>query len=175
MSAINAAVKKEPPGDAGPEPALLSERAQYADAGRGGSRARRSEGRQKQPPPGYTVNGPPGSFSVEFTLHSPDKTQSRVLTGRVDTRVFETVVPAALLAELGIIPEKRLRQTWADGVEQERDAAFAAITLHGIAYGSDVVFGTDTDSIIIGRMTLESFALAADAGRQQLVPALVTV
>lgn len=175
MSAINAAGKKESPAAAGPEPALLSERAQYADAGRGGSRARQSEYGQKQPPPGCTVNGPPGSFSVDFTLHSPDKTQSRVLTGRVDTRVFETVVPAAILVELGILPEKRLRQTWADGVAQERDAAFAAITLHGIAYGADVVFGSDAEALIIGRMTLESFALAADAGRQQLVPALVTV
>ena len=175
MNTINAAVKKETPAAAGPEPALLSERAQYADAGRCEGRARRSEYRQKQPPPGYTVNGPPGSFSVDFTLHSPDKTQSRVLTGRVDTRVLETVVPAALLAELGIIPEKRLRQTWADGSEQERDAAFAAITLHGMAYGADVVFGADADALIIGRMTLESFALAADAGCKQLVPALVTV
>ena len=175
MSAINAAGKKEIPAAAGPEPALLSERAQYADAGRCGSRARQSEYRQKQPPPGCTVNGPPGTFSVDFTLHSPDKTQSRVLTGRVDTRVFETVVPAAILEELGIAPEKRLRQTWADGSAQERDAAFAAITLHGIAYGADVVFGMDSDALIIGRMTLESFALAADAGRQQLVPALVTV
>lgn len=171
MNTIKAAVNKEIRAAAGPEPALLSEMAQYADACRCGCRERR----RNQPPPGHTVNGAPGSFRAEFTLYNPDKTQSRTLTGLVDTRVFESVVPAAILEELGIAREKRLRQTWADGSAQERDAAFVAITLHGIDYGADVVFGADADAIIIGRMTLESFALAADAGGKRLAPALVTV
>ena len=175
MNTGNATAQKEIPPAAGAEPALLSEMAQSADAGHCQHPQRPAEYRQNQPPPGHTVNGPPGSFRVEFTLYNPDKTQFRALTGLVDTRVFESVVPAALLAELGIAPEKRLRQTWADGSAQVKDAAFVPLTLHGIDYGADVVFGTDAAAIIIGRMTLESFALAADAGRQQLTPALVTV
>ena len=130
-----------------------------------------------EPPilPGHTINGEPGSFSVEFTLYSPDKTQSRVLTGRVDTRVFDAVVPATVLEELGIVRERRSWQTWADGSEQEMDAAFVELTLQGISYHAYVVFGGENDAIVIGRMTLEYFALAADAGSQRLVPALVTV
>ena len=175
MSAGNAVVKKEVPPAAGAEPALLSEMAQYADARRGGQGERTAEYRRNPPPPGHTINGAPGSFSVEFTLYNPDKTQSRALTGLVDTRVFESVAPAALLEELGIAPEKRFWQTWADGSAQVTDAAFVPLTLHGIDYGADVLFGADAAAIIIGRMTLEAFALAADAGRQQLTPTLVTV
>lgn len=175
MNTINTAVKKETRPAAGSEMALLSEMAQYADACLCECWEHRLAYRRNQPPPGYTVNGEPGSFSVEFTLHNPDKTQSRVLTGLVDTRVFAAVIPAIILEELGIVREERMRQTWADGSEQEMDAAFAELILHGASYGSDVVFGTDADTIIIGRMTLEAFALAADAGSQRLVPALVTV
>ena len=55
------------------------------------------------------------------------------------------------------------------------DAAFVELTLQDISYQAYVVFGDENDAIVIGRMTLEYFALAANARNHCLIPARLTL
>ena len=133
-------------------------------------------GQHYPPPPvlpGDTINGAPGSFSLEFVLGNRGMTNSRRLTGVVDTRRFRSVVPAAILEELGIARERTERFIQPDGAEGERDIGFAELELDGKRGFDHIVFGPDPDCIIIGRMTLSHLALAADAGQKCLIPGTV--
>ena len=119
---------------------------------------------------GHTINGAPGSFSVEFTLYSPDKTKSRTLTGVVDTRRISTLVPAPILDELGIAREGSRRFILPDGSERDLDEGGAEIDIQGQPGYASLLF-VDADSpITIGCLVLEGMALAADAGKKCLIP-----
>lgn len=123
--------------------------------------------------PGETVNGEPGSFSLEFVLWNRELTNSRRLTGVVDTRRFHSIVPAAILEGMGIERERVERFVQPDGSEGERDIGFAELELDGERGFDYIVFGSDPDCIIIGRMALTHLALAADAGHKCLIPGAV--
>ena len=119
---------------------------------------------------GHTINGAPGSFSVEFTLYSPDKSQSRTLTGVVDTRRISTLIPAPILDELGIEREGSRRFLLPDGSKQVLDEGGAEISIQGQPGYANLIF-VDADSpITIGCLVLEGMALAADAGKKCLIP-----
>ena len=122
---------------------------------------------------GYTVGGKPGTFSVDFTIWNPDRTQSRVLTGLVDTRVLKTVVPAQILDDLAI--EKRYTEGFilSDGSRQELAIGWVEMKLQGETHYNHIVFGADPDTIILGSMTLTVFALTADAKNRCLIPGLL--
>lgn len=125
------------------------------------------------PMPGETVNGEPGSFSLEFVIRNRQLTASRRLTGVVDTRRFRSVVPAAILEELGIERERTERFSWPDGTEGERDLGFAELEMDGKEGFDYIAFGSDPDIIIIGRQTLIHMAAAADAGKKCLIPGAI--
>ena len=119
---------------------------------------------------GHTINGEPGSFSVEFTLYSPDKSQSRTLTGVVDTRRISTLIPAPILDELGIERKGSRRFLLPDGSKQVLDEGSAEISIQGQPGYANLIF-VDADSpITIGCLVLEGMALAADAGKKCLIP-----
>ena len=122
---------------------------------------------------GYTVGGKLGTFSVDFTIWNPDRTQSSVLTGLVDTRVLKTVVPAQILDDLAI--EKRYTEGFilSDGSRQELAIGWVEMKLQGETRYSHIVFGPDPDTIILGSMTLTVFALAADSENLRLIPGLL--
>ena len=93
----------------------------------------------------------------------------------MDTGAAYSVVPAAILEQLGIEPDYTERFGLADGSEVELGVGKATMVLDDRARDIYVVFGRDDRVTLVGSMTLECFALAADAGSQRLVPALVTV
>lgn len=119
---------------------------------------------------GHTVNGAPGSFSVEFTLYSPDRRKSRTLTGVVDTRRISTLVPAPILDELGIERKGTRRFILPDGSEQDLDEGGADIAIQGQPGYANLIFVAADSPITIGCLVLEGMALAADAGRKCLIP-----
>ena len=91
-------------------------------------------GQHYPPPPvlpGDTINDEPGSFSLEFVLGNRGMTNSCRLTGVVDTRRFHSIVPAAILEEIGIERERAERFIQPDGSEGERDIGFARMELDG--------------------------------------------
>ena len=124
--------------------------------------------------PGTTVGGEVGAFSVDFVIWNRNRTESRSLNGVVDTGASYTIVPASILDELGI--ERRRTRTFklADGSRREMSLGWVEIELEGEIDYVHIVFGPDQDTILLGAMTLEAFALAADAKHRRLIPAELT-
>ena len=124
--------------------------------------------------PGTTIGGDLGTFRVDFTLRNPSSGQSRALSGLVDTGASYTVIPAAVLAELGVTPLRSVRVRYADGSFADLDLGEAQMELEGMTSTVQVLFGNSSDTFLLGAMALEAFALAADATNRRLIPAQVT-
>ena len=124
--------------------------------------------------PGTTVGVDLGIFRVDFTLRNPSSGQSRALNGLVDTGASYTVIPAAVLAELGVAPLRSVRVRYGDGSFAELDLGEAQMELEGMTSTVQVLFGNSSDTFLLGAMALEAFALAADATNRRLIPAQVT-
>ena len=125
--------------------------------------------------PGTTVGGDVGTFNVDFTLYNPAQTQPRQMNGTVDTGAAYSVVPASILEQLGIEPDHTERFGLADGSEVELAVGKATMALDGRTRDIYVVFGQDDRVKLVGAMTLEAFALAADARNHCLIPARLTL
>ena len=115
-----------------------------------------------------------GTFYVDFTLWNRDGTASRTLRGLVDTGASYALIPASVLADLGIAPEKTRRFQLADGTTQDFPVGWAGIELEGQRENVHIVFGPE-NRVLLGAMALEAFALAADAAHGRLIPADLTL
>ena len=124
--------------------------------------------------PGTTIGGEVGTFFVDFTLWSGDGTRSLDLNGLVDTGASYTLIPAALLDDLGVVRKETLMFKLGDGSNREFDLGLADMELEGRTYPIHVVFGPE-NRILLGAMALEAFALAADAKNHRLIPADLTL
>lgn len=120
--------------------------------------------------PGTTIGGPAGTFYADFTLWNPEHTRSRILNGLVDTGSSYAMIPAAIMAELGIEPEQTKRFRLPNGDMQNFPVGSARIALDGQEEIIHIVFGPE-DRILLGSMALQSFALAVDAKNHRLIPA----
>ena len=92
----------------------------------------------------------------------------------MDTGASYALIPASVLADLGIAPEKTRRFQLADGTTQEFRVGWAAIELEGQRENVHIVFGPE-NRVLLGAMALEAFALAADAAHGRLIPADLTL
>ena len=124
--------------------------------------------------PGSTIGGAGGTFYVDFTLWNPGRTRSRVLNALVDTGASYAMIPASILAELGIEPEQTKRFQLANGETQDFPVGWARIELDGKQENVHIVFGPENRRLL-GSMALEAFALAADARNRRLIPADLTL
>ena len=124
--------------------------------------------------PGTTIGGEVGTFFVDFTLWSGDGTRSLDLNGLVDTGASYTLIPAALLDDLGVVRKETLMFKLGDGSSQEFDLGLADIELEERTKSVYVVFGPE-NRVLLGAMALEAFALAADAKNRRLIPADLTL
>ena len=125
-------------------------------------------------PAGTTIGGEVGTFYVDFTLRSGDGTRSLDLNGLVDTGASYTLIPAAMLDDMGIARDETLMFQLADGSTQKFDIGLADIQLEERTKSVYVVFGPE-NRILLGAMALEAFALAADAKNRRLIPADLTL
>jgi predicted aspartyl protease len=89
----------------------------------------------------------------------------------VDTGSEYTWIPADILADLGVAPERIDRFETADGRVLEREVGFALVYAGGRSAPSVVVFATDRDMVLLGAHGLEGLNLRIDLGRKELVPA----
>lgn len=112
---------------------------------------------------------------MDFTIWNRDKTRSRTLNGVVDTGASYTVVPASILEEMGIDRRRARRFTLADGSTRELSTGWVELELLGETDHVHVIFGSDSHTTLLGSMTLETFALAADAKNHRLIPAELTL
>jgi clan AA aspartic protease len=116
-----------------------------------------------------------GTFNVDFTIWNRSKTESRTLTGLVDTGASYTLIPASILDALGIERIESNTFRLADGSTRELAIGLLEMDLEGHTRVVYVVFGADDQRVLLGAMALEAFALAADATRRRLIPAELTL
>jgi len=89
----------------------------------------------------------------------------------VDTGSEFTWIPRPILEALDIRVQRRQGFLLADGRRVDRDIGYAIIHAGGAATADDVVFGEDTDFILVGVRSLEGPNLRLDVVRKQLVDA----
>ena len=125
--------------------------------------------------PGTTIGGEVGAFNVDFVIWNRDRTRSLTLNGVVDTGASYTLVPDAMLDELGIERVQSKVFSFADGSTRELSIGWVEMELEGETGYVYVVFGPDSRKVLLGAMALEAFALAADAKYRRLIPAELTL
>jgi clan AA aspartic protease len=108
-----------------------------------------------------------GTFRVRIEVGDADGGRFEPIEALVDTGATYTVLPRALLRELGVVPHTRAPYVVADGREIELEIGRAWIRIDGRQEYSLVVFG---DSALLGAVTLEELRLAPDHVSKRLVP-----
>ena len=116
-----------------------------------------------------------GAFNIDFVIWNRDRTRSLTLNGVVDTGASYTLVPGAMLDELGIERSQSKVFSFADGSTRELSIGWVEMELEGETGYVYVVFGPDSRKVLLGAMALEAFALAADAKYRRLIPAELTL
>lgn len=108
-----------------------------------------------------------GTFRVGIEVGAAERGPFELVDALVDTGATYTVLPRALLGELGVVPHTRAPFVVADGREIELDIGRAWIRIDGRQELSLVVFG---DAALLGAFTLEALRLAPDPLGRRLVP-----
>jgi aspartyl protease family protein len=98
----------------------------------------------------------------------PDDTRS--VEFLIDSGAIYSVVPAAILDELGVQPVKNEDFRLANGSEISRRKGVALFRFKDRVGGADVIFGEPGDSNLLGAFTLKALGLALDPLRRELHP-----
>ena len=85
------------------------------------------------------------------------------------------MIPAVVLDELNVNREEQALFSLADGSVLELSIGHVLTEMQGETKSIPVVFGNDLRKVLIGAITLERFALAADPVQARLVPAQLTL
>ena len=88
----------------------------------------------------------------------------------VDSGAIYSVVPAPILAKLGIVPVTEQEFRLANGERIVRKKGIALFKYGERIGGADVIFGQEGDSVLLGAFTLESLGLVLDPLRRELKP-----
>lgn len=99
---------------------------------------------------------------------TPDATEK--IEFLVDSGAVYSVVPAAVLARLGISPLAEETFRLADGSKIVRKKGVAVFRYGERVGGADVIFGEEGDSLLLGALTLEALGLSLDPLRRELKP-----
>ena len=111
-----------------------------------------------------------GVFNWPIRISSLDQDDWREIEATVDTGATYTVVPAALLRDMGVAVTRQDVFELADGRRLEMDRGRIWITIHGNTEVTPVVFGQDGTAPLLGAITLQELALAVDRVGERLVP-----
>jgi len=88
----------------------------------------------------------------------------------IDSGAIFSVVPAAVLAALGIAPHSEQTFRLASGQTIRRPVGTALFKYGERVGGAAVVFGEELDATLLGSHTLEALGLALDPLRRELFP-----
>lgn len=112
-----------------------------------------------------------GEIRADLKLWSDDESRSIDLrNSMVDTGATYSLVPRAVLEDLGVQPTGKAYAELADGRVIEYDRGATLVSINGDTAVTPVLFGQEGEEPLIGVVTLEELALAADPVGQQLVP-----
>ncbi|PKB78654.1 MAG: hypothetical protein BZY88_17365 [SAR202 cluster bacterium Io17-Chloro-G9] len=111
-----------------------------------------------------------GTFSHPITLVSPVEDRSETLAALVDTGATFTSVPAQVLIQLGVPPQRTVRLRLASGEVVQQDIGEVQAEMNGERATIICTFGPDDAPVLIGAHTLEAFLLTVDPVEQRLAP-----
>lgn len=114
-----------------------------------------------------------GTFRTTIATENPLNRGPRHVfkNALVDTGAELTIVPTAVLLELGITRQKRTGLRTADGRPVYRDVGYAIVHVGETETIDEVVFGEDGDLTLLGARSLEGLNLRVDSRAKQLVDA----
>jgi aspartyl protease family protein len=108
-----------------------------------------------------------GTFRVRIGVGREEHGHFEPVEVLVDTGATYTVLPRALLEEIGVVPHTRAPFVVADGRELELEIGRVWVRVDGQQELSLVVFG---DAALLGAYTLEALRLAPDPVGRRLMP-----
>ena len=112
--------------------------------------------------------------TVELEVANPRQPERRVqVEALVDSGAILSVVPEAILRELGIAPVEERRFFLADGSAVTRRVGNAHWFYAGRETVAPVLFGEEGDATLLGALTMEALGLALDPCRRGLRPAVM--
>lgn len=88
----------------------------------------------------------------------------------IDSGAIYSVVPAPILERLGIKPVTEQEFRLADGSKIVRRKGIALFKYGDKIGGAEVIFGEESDSVLLGAFTLEALGLALDPLKRELRP-----
>ena len=114
-----------------------------------------------------------GTFSVEVQIRPVGASTEAPTPVKclVDTGAAFCQFPTALLASLGVTPDRRVPVVLADGSRREQPAAWVEIRHGSVTAFTLVLFGGDNGLALLGAHALEGLGLAVDPVRKVLEPA----
>jgi len=112
-----------------------------------------------------------GIFAVPATLSNPiDPGRRLVLDLIVDTGAVYTMLPAQVVAQLGLDTPRERRVMLASGEHVTYRVGIVNLGLHGEEWPTFFLEGPAGSVPLLGAFTLEGFALAPDPVNKRLVP-----
>ena len=110
-----------------------------------------------------------GTFSVRIQVGDLEGRQYVEVDALVDTGSSDTVLPQDILRRLGITPVDRFAYSLADETIVEYDVGEARIRIDGRERTTQLVFGPEGVSPLLGATTLQLFHLGEDPLQERLV------
>ncbi len=112
-----------------------------------------------------------GLTYVQATIVNPANPRRRArVKFLVDSGATYSVVPASVLKRVGVKPGRAKTFILADGTEVKRLIGQALFRLDGEEGASPVIFGEETDSVLLGSVSLEALGLMLDPFKRELRP-----
>ena len=103
-----------------------------------------------------------GVFEVPLGIAGSPEGEPFTVSATVDTGAIHSMIPASLLAQIGVQPIDRFIYGLADGSEVEYGYGMACLTLQGFPpFYCPVIFGAE-NQFLVGATTLEIFNLMVD-------------
>ena len=110
-----------------------------------------------------------GLFNVPIGVGDPQGERFQIVEALVDTGASFSIVPAPILDDLGVEPQRNGSFELADGSFRDYRIGETILRVEGEEVYSVVVFGDEDMHPILGAYTLERIGLAVDPARQRLI------
>lgn len=111
-----------------------------------------------------------GEVRVQIVVVNPRTgVRSEEIAALADTRATLTVIPGAVLQQLGIQKLRKVSLVLADGRRTERNVGDALVAVNGESVPCRVVFGEPEDATLLGLTVLEQLGLAVDPVQRRLI------
>jgi len=110
-----------------------------------------------------------GTFRVAIDIGDPSGGVWETVEALVDTGSTYTWVPRRILEGLDVRPHLQWEFETADGRVVQRDLAVTMVRWDGETMPTLVVFGGNSDAVLLGAYTMEGFSLAPDPVNRRLV------